>query len=475
MLKKTFWVILFLFVSSLGWASSSSSSSSSSGQERGTTAFPFLKIGVGARQMGMAGAFVGLADDVNAIYSNPAGLASLCKKQFSASHNSWFEGINYESLSYAHPIKDYTLALSVNYLNVGGIEETTSTSPGGTGRNFEADSILTILSFAKIADIDPLYWGINLKLIKERIDDEDAHGIVADIGLLNQSSPNFKFGLAIQNLGPKIEWGEEEFKLPLTYKVGFSYRLKKTTLSLEGSMPSDNEPKILFGLETRIAKALALRAGYKFDFAEPDNKIEKSGELPTCLTAGLGFNLGGLNIDYAYAPYGYLDEVHRLSLIVKLPTKKREIPAPPPPEEECTILIIEKPEKVKETTIFIIEEPEVEQQEEIKQPLRKEEELKINARIISSEESGFLKVKVRIKNVSSNSLLTNLNYFTLITRDGQEHSYHSLKTHLSEDRFASGYLRSGEEREGVVVFKISSLPSALVYEDANQNKLVVNF
>lgn len=451
-------------------------------EKRGTTAFPFLKIGVGARQMGMAGAFVGLADDVNAIYSNPAGLGSLSKVELSATHNNWFEDVSYNSLSYAHPGKDYTFGLSLNYLDLGEMKETTIASPKGTGRNFEGDSLLTILSFSEVGEEDTLFWGLNLKLIKERIDDEDAHGIVADIGLLNQSSPNFRFGLAIQNLGPKIEWGEEKFRLPLTYKLGFSYCINKTTFSLEGSLPNDDKPKILLGLETWVAKVLALRAGYKFDFAEPDNKLEKSGELPTCLTAGLGFDLGGLSIDYAYAPYGYLKDVHRLSLTIKFPTKRERPASPPPLEEGCTTLIIEEPEKteetktvMEETEVIIIEEAGIERQEEIKQPLRKEEKLKMKAQILPSEESGFVKVKVNIKNISQRPLLTNLNYFALITTDGKKQAYHSLKTHLQPGYFVSGYLKPGEEGEGVIVYKASSSPSALLYEDAYQNRLEVRF
>ena len=40
----------------------------------GGDAYPFLKIGVGAKAMGMGGAFVSLADDGTAPYWNPAGL-----------------------------------------------------------------------------------------------------------------------------------------------------------------------------------------------------------------------------------------------------------------------------------------------------------------------------------------------------------------------------------------------------------------
>ena len=45
----------------------------------------FLKLGVGARALGMGGAFVGLADDASAGYWNPAGLAFMSSHQVMAS------------------------------------------------------------------------------------------------------------------------------------------------------------------------------------------------------------------------------------------------------------------------------------------------------------------------------------------------------------------------------------------------------
>ena len=43
----------------------------------GLSAATFLSIEVGPRSKAMGGAFVGVADDVSAIYWNPAGLAKL--------------------------------------------------------------------------------------------------------------------------------------------------------------------------------------------------------------------------------------------------------------------------------------------------------------------------------------------------------------------------------------------------------------
>ena len=65
----------------------------------------FLRIGVGARALGMGSAFVGLADDGTAAFWNPAGLATLSERQVTAMHAEQFGSIvQYDFLSYVMPV-----------------------------------------------------------------------------------------------------------------------------------------------------------------------------------------------------------------------------------------------------------------------------------------------------------------------------------------------------------------------------------
>ncbi|MCX7698669.1 MAG: PorV/PorQ family protein, partial [Candidatus Goldbacteria bacterium] len=70
----------------------------------GETSFNFLKISQGARQAGMGEAFTGIADDVNAVYWNPAGLAQLRRQQACLLHSVWLVDVNYEYIAYAIPV-----------------------------------------------------------------------------------------------------------------------------------------------------------------------------------------------------------------------------------------------------------------------------------------------------------------------------------------------------------------------------------
>ncbi|MFQ5770148.1 MAG: hypothetical protein ACE5HX_06410 [bacterium] len=59
----------------------------------GEYAAEFLRIGVGARALGMGGAYVALANDGTAVFWNPAGLAQINALQLSFTHAPMFNGL----------------------------------------------------------------------------------------------------------------------------------------------------------------------------------------------------------------------------------------------------------------------------------------------------------------------------------------------------------------------------------------------
>jgi hypothetical protein len=103
-----------------------------SARDSGATRYAgeFLRLGVGARALGMGSAFVGLADDGTAGYWNPAGLATLRTRQFTAMHAEQFGSIvQYDYLSYAMPLTapgrpNQGIAVSLIRLGVNDIPDT---------------------------------------------------------------------------------------------------------------------------------------------------------------------------------------------------------------------------------------------------------------------------------------------------------------------------------------------------------------
>lgn len=78
-----------------------------------------LGMGVGARAMGMSGAFVSVADDVSATYWNPAGLPRLNQSQFFVSADP-LEEISAVILAYRSKLsllQRYKFVVGLGYIN----------------------------------------------------------------------------------------------------------------------------------------------------------------------------------------------------------------------------------------------------------------------------------------------------------------------------------------------------------------------
>jgi hypothetical protein len=158
---------------------------------------------------------------------------------------------------------------------------------------------------------DCLDVGASLKYLHEKIDDELARGVAADLGV-RYAVPvvdGLTAGLAVQNLGPQMSFIEDKFDLPVTYRIGAAYEapLAKVNGELlvvgDAVVPNDGDAKAHFGLEFEYANVVALRFGYRTGW---DNHN---------VSVGLGAKVRNLRLDYAYVPYySDLGDTHRISL-----------------------------------------------------------------------------------------------------------------------------------------------------------------
>src|SRR5512139_3372456 len=69
----------------------------------GEAGFAFLKVGVGARAMGMGSAYVAEAGDPTAVYWNPAGLGGLDRTQITFMHSEWIQDFRQDFAAVAAP------------------------------------------------------------------------------------------------------------------------------------------------------------------------------------------------------------------------------------------------------------------------------------------------------------------------------------------------------------------------------------
>src|ERR1017187_8594945 len=102
----------------------------------GTEGASFLDIPVGAGPAAMGAAYTALATNAYAPTWNPAGLGRLSGNEVAAQHLSYLDSMNYEYLSFVHPLNAQGsdtkrgLGFSMQYLGSGDINRTDIDSSG---------------------------------------------------------------------------------------------------------------------------------------------------------------------------------------------------------------------------------------------------------------------------------------------------------------------------------------------------------
>lgn len=306
----------------------------------------FMAIGVGARALGMGGAYVAIANDVTAGYYNPAGLANLNYPQIALMHAEQFGNlVNYDYASVAIPFgTDMSFGISAMRLAVDGIPDTRDalvirntttrlsdiTDPrAGINpelvKEFSDQDWAFYLTFAK-RHSDDFYYGANVKIIKRDIAEFNAFGVGFDIGALYTPVENLFLGANLQDITTTlVAWntGRNELVSP-TAKIGAAYMLHfwggRLTPALDFDVRFENRRfasnfnvgPVSFdmhaGLEYNFRNLFSIRGGY--------NDVKQ-------FTLGAGVKLPKLNIDYSFARFNYskderLDDTHRISIILTL-------------------------------------------------------------------------------------------------------------------------------------------------------------
>ncbi|MBI5555192.1 MAG: PorV/PorQ family protein [Elusimicrobia bacterium] len=284
--------------------------------QTGTTTASFLKIETGVRPVSMGGAYVAIADDINAVYWNPAGLIQLSAKEFSLVHTAWLEKINHESLAFAAPAGNkFAYGLHVVYFGTTDIDRRTVTGTSD-GKAKVADYYESV-SLAWKA-LDNINLGATFKGLQMTLDNDWGSGYALDVGALQKLPLNVTVGVMVQNLGPKMKAADTSEKLPTNLKAGLAWRTLENKLVLAGDIevPNDREMKLHAGAEYRFNKLFALRTGYE-DVTSPGNC---SG-----FTAGLSINEDYIDeilnvkmqFDYAWMSFGDLGSTHRIGISIK--------------------------------------------------------------------------------------------------------------------------------------------------------------
>ena len=261
----------------------------------GTTTADFLKIGVGARATAMGEAFTALANKGTSLYWNPAGLIQTEEKELSATYNLWFQDIRQGYVSFSFPSSGGIIGLGANYIDMGRIEG--RDEEGDPTGDFGASDLHLFLGYAK--RFRKIAVGLTAGWLKDTIKDNTKTAFLGSVGLLYSFNKQLTLGATIQNLGSNL--GNDP--LPLTLKIGIALEREALTFAADVAKPLGDDLYWCLGVEWWMQERMALRAGYK-----------TNQDIGEGWSAGLGFKVQGICLDYAYVPYGDLGNTHRISL-----------------------------------------------------------------------------------------------------------------------------------------------------------------
>lgn len=309
----------------------------------GTTAAQFLKIPIGARAVGMGGAYVALVKDVSSFYWNPAGLTKVgTTGAANFSHTQWLADTQ---LNFAGAVVRAgnlgVIGLSFTSLSMPEMSVRTEFEPEGTGEYFSAMDMALGLSYARTIT-DRFSFGVSMKYIREQIWHSSASAMAFDLGILFRTDFDWLvLGMSVANFGPKMQyagkdafvnydfdpnqWGDNEnifanlqtdrWDLPLMFRFGLAFEIlnqemNQLTAAIDALHPNDNTESVSLGFEYGFMNRVFLRTGYQSLFEKKTEKGVTFGlGLVYYLAPGIPFRL-----DYAYADWGRLTNVHRFSL-----------------------------------------------------------------------------------------------------------------------------------------------------------------
>jgi hypothetical protein len=333
---------------------------SSDNTSYGTTSAEFLLLGASARGAALGTSFSAIANDVSALYYNPAGIALQRTSGFSASAYDYVANTNYAWAGLSFPFSGRTRAFGLQFGTFGFGDQPVYTveQPDGTGSVYSVSETFGGLTYAQNFS-DRFSAGLTAKFIFDNLGGATGSAFAVDFGTNFHSRLGghpIQFSFTLMNLGSSISYGGDPlivqvprdsvpgvptvpnnpqqgqlstkaYGLPTVFKVALGYDIvSKTdtrwTLIGDFNQQISNKASFGFGTEADFKRlggsgfGAALRVSYSY---QPANNL-----TPTQLASsvadeenlqGLAFGGGlsfqtaskfSLGLDYAYRYMGTL-------------------------------------------------------------------------------------------------------------------------------------------------------------------------
>jgi hypothetical protein len=273
----------------------------------GSASGNFLEMEIGARALGMGGAFTAVADDVTALHWNPAGLALLEGFQVFGMRTSVYsvDGLSEDSVlaSYGGNGRGY----GVGWLRTGAADlYNEDTIVVGYGMEVPVEGLKLGAAVKRLSIDAPGYDYYN----DPAFDGDGDAAFTGDLGALYHRG-QWRFGAVYRNVGDPelslISTTESPDAVASEFRLGGAYVFREVMLmTAEWRVPSevpeyyDQKSTLNLGAEIWFYDAFALRTGMNRDR----------------ITAGVGLKAKNVQIDLALLSERRIGSLYRLSAML---------------------------------------------------------------------------------------------------------------------------------------------------------------
>jgi hypothetical protein len=315
-------------------------------RKAGLNAAAFLKVGVGARNVGLGSASNSITEDVGQMFWNPAGMAlGTDQMQGTVSYNKWIADLNHNAFGVSYKLADIgTVGIGAIMFGVNNITAYRDIAPPAlvsqqidqaTSGTYNYQDLALQASFARNFS-DQLALGVTLKYISETLDDMTKGAFAVDvgsiytIGTLSNIIYDWKISARLSNMGSGIKYYDVESPIPITFGVGTSFKPIKDDkagellVAIDAVKPQDSPQLFYVGGEYTFGGFISVRSGYKVGYtgAQDDGTSTRAAIKQSIeglsIGGGVRVEMSGyiLHFDYAMTQMDILDAVHRITLTV---------------------------------------------------------------------------------------------------------------------------------------------------------------
>jgi len=280
----------------------------------------FVDIGFGARPAGLGNAYVGLANDVNCIVWNPAGISSIKTMQTAFTYTKLLGLVDYNYLAFSLPLKnDQGAGAALIVSGDAALREYTLNI--GYSRQFLLDSLYIGFGlkfrYASFGN-NSLNAGDYLLFESDEISEGllnqvkgSAVGFGFDFGVIYSVNEKIKVGLMFRDIYSPLYWdskvdnqakkakGKYSELIPFEPTIGTAFKVAEqimVTTDYTSVVRKDVSDKLRTGLEVSLLKIISLRGGIQYFL---NNEKEEKYSI------GLGLNFGAgkarrMHLDYTF-------------------------------------------------------------------------------------------------------------------------------------------------------------------------------